>query len=143
MSEEKLNRLAYEARVYQQQMGVLEQQAEMLAASANEMRATIETLKALSTNRKSAMVPLGAGIYGKGAGIKPDVVLVNVGAGIIAEKGVDDAIAFLEMRLKSNDELSQKIGKGMGEMNARLQKIDAEARRLVEGMNGNVRSSEG
>jgi prefoldin alpha subunit len=143
MTEEKLNKLAYEARFCQQQMGVLEQQAEVLAASANEIRATMDTLKALSSNKKPSMVPLGSGVYVKGAGVKQDSVLVNIGAGIMAEKSVADAVAFLETRLKSNEELSQKIGKGMGEMNSRLQKIDADARKLVEEMNRDVRASQG
>ncbi|MBM3228841.1 prefoldin subunit alpha [Candidatus Parvarchaeota archaeon] len=142
MSEAELNKLVYEAQVYRQQGQQLQEQIAQVAASVNEALSALDALKALKEKPEVSMVPLGSGVYVKGGKINAQMVLVGVGANILMEKPIDEAIETLEKRIDSSKQLSAQLDKALIEINSRLEKVDTKARRIIEDEGGaDVRAS--
>jgi prefoldin alpha subunit len=139
MSEEELNRLINEARTYQQQMQAVSNQLDTIISSSDEIRATIETLSNLKKMKNTALFPLGAGTYIKSEKPVIDTVLINIGAGIVEEKPVEEAKVLLEKRLKTMGEAITQGQRTMAELSAKLENADVRARRLATELNPNVR----
>ncbi|MDD5318065.1 MAG: prefoldin subunit alpha [Candidatus ainarchaeum sp.] len=135
---ERLNRLAYEARVLQGQGQELQAQMEALRATAMQAREAIESLKGLEGeagegNARDGFVPVGAGVFAP-AEIREGNVVVEVGAGVLVEKTRSEAAAILEKRLKDVADAQARMQAGATRLNARMHEIDSEARGLVSGM---------
>ncbi len=136
---EALSRVVYEAQVYQQQAQALQQQLSAIQASAAEIDATLETLGAMGGLKNSnVLVPVGAGVQARGKISDNERVLYEVGAGVIVEKSVAEAIGALTERRTSLQNARSEMERGLNELGGRLQKLDAEAKRLV----GKMRESD-
>jgi prefoldin alpha subunit len=142
MAEEDLNRLINEARAYQQQMQAVSNQLDALISSSDEIRATIETLSNLKKMKNTALFPIGAGTYIKSDKPSVENVLINVGAGIVEEKPVEEAKILLEKRLKTMGEAITQGQRTMADLAAKLEDADVRARRLAVELNPNVRPAQ-
>jgi len=127
---ERLQRLAYEARVLQGQGEGIQAQMEALRASAAQAREAIDALKALDAKGGSGFVPVGAGVFAP-AEVRKGSVVVDVGAGVLVEKTIAEAGAILEARLKEIADAQGKLQAGAAKLGARMREIDTEARGLI------------
>ncbi|MEW6329813.1 MAG: prefoldin subunit alpha [Candidatus Micrarchaeota archaeon] len=134
---EALSRVVYEAQVCQQQAQALQQQLSAIRASATEIEATLETLRAMGGMKDgNVLVPVGAGVQARGKISDTEKVLYELGAGVIVEKSVAEAISALTERRISLQNARSEMERGLSELGGRLQKLDAEAKRLVGKMRG-------
>ena len=131
MAEAEMDKLVYEAQVYRQQGEQLQSQMGEIAAGVSEAMSALDALKALKNNPEISMVPVGSGVYVKGGKINASVVLVGVGANILVEKPLDEAITIIEKRIETSRELSDRLEKALNDINTRLNKIDERARKLM------------
>ncbi len=132
MSDEDMNRLVYEAQQLRGQGEQLQAQLDSIADSVNEAASTIDALKEFKKNPEMAMVPVGSGVYVKGGKIKAATVLIGVGANVLVERPLDQAIATLEKRIEASRKLSEQIGKALADINSRLETIDNQAKKMIE-----------
>lgn len=132
---ERLNRLALEARALQGQGQELGAQLEALRQASAQARDAIESLNAAEGGSRPGFVPLGAGVF-MPAEAKEGKVLVEVGAGVLVEKERGEAVLILEARVKEIGEAQGRMQSGATRLSARMRAIDAEARALVGGMQG-------
>ena len=129
---DELNKLAAEAQVYQSQGQQLQQQLQSLVSTSAEIHASIEALKNLKQgSNKEVLIPLGSGVLLSAEVKNLEKVIVEVGAGISAEKTIDEAVAILEKRVKGVEETTEKIQKALSEVSSRLQQLDSRAKDLV------------
>ncbi len=91
------------AEAYQQQLGLIE-------LSIGECENALNTLNQLEKVKadKTALVPIGAGAYVHATIAQVDKILMNLGAGVSAEK---DSNAARETLTKRKDELSKMHGR--------------------------------
>lgn len=133
MNKEKLGELVREARMHQARGEALKEQLVMFQENLNQLEATIETLKGLGEGKKDSLIPAGSGVYLKGKEIEGDVVLVNVGAGIIIEKSVPEALEIIDKRKSATEEMMEKVEGEMYSLSKELERVDMLARKLMRG----------
>ena len=130
---ETLSRMAYEAQLLQGQGRALEQQVGALADGAAQLNVAIDSLKSLKGgDGGAALVPLGAGTMVRAKLTGEKKVLIDVGAGVVVEKELGDAIAVLEKRLEEAEGARGGVERDMLAVSRRLQAIDGEARGLMQ-----------
>ncbi|MFA5105684.1 MAG: prefoldin subunit alpha [Candidatus Micrarchaeia archaeon] len=132
MSDDEMNRLVYEAQQLRGQGQQLQAQLESIEDSISEALSTIDALKEFKKSPEMSMVPVGSGVYMKGGKIKASTVLIGVGANVIVERPLDQAVATLEKRIEASRKLSEQIQKALGDINSKLEEIDNRAKKMIE-----------
>jgi prefoldin alpha subunit len=96
---------------------------------------TVEQLHAVDENAE-LLIPVGAGTFVNGSLKNSSNVLIGVGAGIVIEKPIDDAITKLDERIKRLQEnlekmfsLGQKIQFDAEELSHKTQHMMEEAQK--------------
>lgn len=101
--EEALRRLASEYALLRDLVQALRQRVDLLTQLINSIENTLSSLEAMKKLKPNSVLifPLGNLVYVKSKVIDPNKVLVNVGAGVVLEKSINDAIEYLKNRQKS------------------------------------------
>lgn len=95
-----------------------------------EGKLAAEALRGL-TKSADVLMPIGMGVYVQSL-IKEDAkFLVNVGAGISIEKKREDAIAFIENRLRELEAALNNITSQKRDIQLRMEQMRREANELV------------
>lgn len=113
---------------YGQQAEILSRQLEMMNRQRLESLAAIDALKALMEQQGSVvLVPIGGGTTVRAQIVDPDNVLVNVGADVVIRRNNQDAIGFLEDRIRELEALEKKISESLEQVRGQINEI---ARRI-------------
>jgi prefoldin alpha subunit len=136
--EEEITRNLTLIEYYKQQLESIDMQLQYLqAAIADYQRAkiTVEQLHAVDNNSE-ILIPVGGGAFVNGSLKNASNVLLGVGAGLVMEKTVDEAIAKLDERIHKVQEsyekvvsLAQKIQGDAEELSSKTQKMMEETQR--------------
>jgi len=132
----KLKELAMEAEWQQQHARDIQDQLQNIQNIEVEVFRTSEALKNLKEKGVS-LFSLGSGVFSKGEMKEINRLLVNVGANVLVEKNVDEAIVFLDDRKKELEDVRNNLLNEMKGISTRLRDIDATARKFI-GDNGEV-----
>ncbi|NJE00271.1 prefoldin subunit alpha [Thermococcus sp. LS1] len=132
---EQLERLAYEYQLLQAQAQLLAQNLELLTLGRNEFQAvkeTLEELKKVEEEKPEILVPIGAGSFLKGMIVDKNSAIVSVGSGYAIEKSLDDAIGYLDARIKEYDEAIRKTQEALAKLEGQLQELAQKAQKLQQ-----------
>ncbi|GEM_PF-2454284 len=120
----------------EEQAGAIQQQLILLERSIQEIDITRNTLGIMKKHgvTSDSLFPLGSGIFADGTLKKADKILMDVGAGVMVEKTIEEAIKFLNEReeiLKRNFAEYQTVLGNMQqsyqEMGQRVQQLQRSA----------------
>jgi len=134
-ANEQLERLAYEYQLLQAQAQLLAQNLELLTLGKNEFQAvkkTLEGLKKVEEEKPEILVPIGAGSFLRGIIVDRENAIVSVGAGYAVEKDLDEAIEYLDARIKEYDDAIAKTQEGLKKLEAQLNEL-AERAQVLQG----------
>jgi len=136
--EEEITRNLTLIEYYKQQLESIDIQLQYLQSTlADYQRAkiTVEQLNTVNDNSE-LLIPVGAGTFVNGSLKNTSNVLIGVGAGIVIEKTVDEAVIKLEERIKRIQEnlekmvsLGQKIQSDAEELSHKTQQMMEETQR--------------
>ena len=130
--QQELNRLAYEAQGYNDQIKAMQSQLGALQAAAGDLRSALEALRNLSKAKEGVFVPLGAGVLVNAKLTDSDKAMVDVGAGFIAEKKVSEAIDLLDSRMEKTEAAIEDVQKAIGQATEHLNGLDARAKEILD-----------
>ncbi|AEH25559.1 prefoldin subunit alpha [Pyrococcus yayanosii] len=132
--EKELEKLAYEYQMLQAQAQLLAQNLDLLTLARNEVQAVKETLKGLKKveGEPEILIPIGAGSFLKGVIVDKDRAIVSVGAGYAVERSIDDAITFLEGRIKEYDEAIKKTQETLHGLEQRIKEVAVKVQKLQQ-----------
>lgn len=134
-TQEKLEKLAYEYQLLQAQAQLLAQNLELLTMGRNEFQAvkeTLEELKKIDDEKPEILVPIGAGSFLKGLIVDKENAIVSIGAGYAVQKSLDEAVEYLEARIKEYDEAIAKTQSSLKQLEGKLQELAAEAQKIQQ-----------
>ncbi|WP_297436313.1 prefoldin subunit alpha [Thermococcus sp.] len=132
---EQLERLAYEYQLLRAQTQLLAQNLDLLTMGRNEFQAvkeTLEGLKKTEDERPEVLVPIGAGSFLRGVLIDKNNAIVSVGAGYAIEKNLDDAVTYLDARIKEYDEAIAKTQEALRKLEGQLGELAQKAQELQQ-----------
>lgn len=84
----------------EEQAGGIQQQLAMLERAIQEAVLTINTLNIMKkhSNTSDSLFPIGSGVFADGTLKKAEHVLIEVGAGVVVEKTIEEAIKIINER---------------------------------------------
>jgi len=134
MSEEKLQQKYMEYNVLGQQLEQTQQQLMALQNMINDMLSAKQTLDVIKneTGEPEIFVPLGGNSFVKATVKDTTKVLTGVGAGVVIEKEIPDAIKTVEGQISELSETQKKLQESLVEMNKRLGELEPEMQKLLQ-----------
>lgn len=126
MAGEEAQRLMYEARLYGEQLRLLENEIERISIAGAELGNSLRAIEALKED--TVFVPVGGGSLVSGKITSTDV-LVPVGGGYLMSMKKYEAIEEVKKRVKSTETAVERLRGEFDKINIRLRdvsgKIDA------------------
>lgn len=136
--EEEITKNLTLIEYYKQQLESIEMQLQYLQSTLMDYqraKMTVEQLSAVDDN-SDVLIPIGAGTFVNGSLKNASNVLIGVGAGIVIEKPVDEAMGKLDERIKRIQEnlekmasLGQKIQCDAEDLSRKTQQMMEETQR--------------
>jgi prefoldin alpha subunit len=136
--EEEITRNLTLIEYYKQQLESIDIQLQYLQSTLADYQRAKITVGQLNTvdDNSELLIPVGAGTFVNGSLKNTSNVLIGVGAGIVIEKTVDEAVIKLEERIKRIQEnlekmvsLGQKIQSDAEELSRKTQQMMEETQR--------------
>lgn len=123
MSEEEkqLQAHLYEFRMLEGRLKEISAQSEMIMRALIETRGGLTTLMGLSISSSTeVLMPIGGGIFMDAKAPPSDKFLVSIGADVIVEKPKDDALKYVEERIKEMENAVSGIEAHKADLNRKM-----------------------
>ncbi len=129
--EEDSGRMMAELRALQERAQQASDQLSALQAFATESTLAAATLEGLSKQGGGeAMFPLGSGAFVKAVLAKENKVLLDIGAGVVAEKSFEEASQLLRSRVEDAGKAASRIQSQLQAMLSRSDELAAKLERM-------------
>ncbi|MEE8132656.1 MAG: prefoldin subunit alpha [Nitrososphaerales archaeon] len=131
--EEKIQALVSHMKMHESYLNDILAKENTIARLMDEGRLAIEAMKNISGQDPVEMLmPIGIGIYVEGSASPNSKLLINIGAGIAIEKSKDEAVSFVERRLKEIEVALRSMMSQKQEVAKRLEQIRAEVNVILQ-----------
>jgi len=134
MTEEEITRNLALIEYYKEQLNAIDYQTQfMQAALADYYKAkiTIEQLHKADENSE-ILIPVGGGTFINGSIKESSNVLVDIGAGLVAEKTIDDALKKIDERIKNLQGKQEKLLSTAQKLQVESDELSQKTQKLVE-----------
>lgn len=122
--EQTVNDLVQESKLLESYYSDIVAKESILHRLYEESHSSFEALRALSSESEiQSLVPLGIGVYVKSLIYPVEKVLVNIGAGVVVEKKKDDAVNFIEQRIKEFELATKQLSTQKQQISHRMMEI--------------------
>ena len=138
MTDEEITKNLTMIEYYKEQLASLDVQLQYIQAAIGEYqkgKMTIEQLEK-QEGKTELLVPVASGVFVPASASNTDKVLIDIGAGIVAEKHTDDAV-------KKIDERIETLLKNQEKLFSMAQKIQQEAVELSQKTQEMMQKTEG
>ncbi len=129
--EEKVRELISRIQLNQQRMEALQQQANLIQLSLNELD---NALKALTTlegkgEGQELLVPIGADSFVHARLAEPDKAIIGLGAGVSVEKSFADSRGIIQGRRSELEKVLLDTSGAIDQVTSELVRLEQEARK--------------
>ena len=122
--EQTVNDLVQESKLLEAYYNDVIAKESVLHRLYEESHNSFEALRSLSSESETiSLVPLGIGVYVKSLIHPIEKVLVNIGAGVVVEKKKDDAVNFIEQRIKEFELATKQLSTQKQQISQRMMEI--------------------
>ena len=133
MSEEQTQQLLYQMQMLENMFGELTQKENSIISIIREANSAIHSIKGIDTQSGSdSLVPLGLGAFAKSKINSNEKIIINVGSGVAIEKNHNDAINYLESRLKELEIALQDTNQQRQQIAANLEQGKQQMQTLMQ-----------
>jgi len=133
MSEEQTQQLLYQMQMLENLFGELTQKENSIINIIREANSAIHSIKGISTQSESdSLVPLGLGVFMKSKVNSNEKIVINVGSGVAIEKNHNDAVNYLESRLKELEIALQDTNQQRQQIAANLEQGKQQMQSLMQ-----------
>lgn len=130
---QRLEQMVNEINMYQGQLDVLKQQVESVNTSIAELLSAEETLEAVKgKDNTETFVPIGAGSFLIAELKNTDQVIMGLGAGAAAKKGIDEAKESISSQRKELEKLVDKMAGDIQKLTEFIMRKSPEAEALLQ-----------
>jgi prefoldin alpha subunit len=128
MDEEELQENIRTLELYRAQMENFDKQYEFLVMTLKEHNSAKETMEGYKDipSDSETLIPIGAGSYMFAKVKDPDKAIVGIGADIVVETTMDDAISKINERIVEIEEAMKSLGERYTEISRTAQELTAK-----------------
>jgi prefoldin alpha subunit len=124
VSKEEVEKLLYTYQMLEEQLGNLNQQSSFISGQIQTLSISKKTLEGLQNVKEGheMIIPVGS-IFMKAKVSQENKVLVNLGAGIVAEKSIQEAIPYIDTMIQNVSGVQEKIQEEINQSEMRMNQI--------------------
>jgi prefoldin alpha subunit len=135
--EQQLNEMAQQSRMLEAYMNDLTGRQAAVARLLEEARIASATIQGISADAESeTLMPVGIGVYVRTSVPPVKKLVVNLGSGVALEKSREDALNFVESRIKEYEV-------AMRQLEAQRQEVAMRMEQMQQQINSVLRSAQG
>jgi prefoldin alpha subunit len=130
--EQALNEMAQQSRALEAYMNDIVARQAAIGRLYEEARLASTTLQGISADAEvAALMPVGSGVYVK-ANVPPmKKVIVSLGSGVTVEKSKEDALNFVEARIKEYDVAIRQLEAQRQEVSMRMEQLQQQLNAML------------
>jgi len=131
--EENLQALVSQMKLIEAYLNDLISKETTVSRLIEEGRFAIDAIRNMSgTDNVQALMPIGIGVYMQSSVASVDKLLVSIGSGVAIEKSKDDAINYIESRIKELEVALRNISSQKQDLAMKMEETRAEANTTVQ-----------
>lgn len=130
--ERALNEMAQQSRALEAYMNDIVARQAAIGRMYDEARLASTTLQGISADAEAeTLMPVGSGVYVK-ANVPPmKKVIVSLGSGVTVEKSKEDALNFVEARIKEYDVAIRQLEAQKQEIAMRMEQLQQQLNAML------------
>lgn len=130
---EEMQQKFYAYQLMVEQEKALSEQLLLLTQGMEDCTGTEELIKELQGNKtREAVISVGKDCFME-AGFKETRILVNLGAGVLVKKTLDEALKILESRKKELEKSSRELSLRLERVNSEMAMLEPEMQKIFDG----------
>ena len=132
--EEDVTRNLSVIEYYKQQLESIDMQIQYLQAAIADSQKGKMTLEHIHDAEKNAdiLIPVGGGAFVNGSVTNVSKALIGIGAGLVAEKTMTDAISKIDERIKKLQENEEKMFSLAQRIQTEAQELSQKTQQMME-----------
>lgn len=131
--EQQLNEMAQQSRMLEAYMNEIISRQATIGRLLQEARIASATIQGTSAeNEAETLMPVGAGVYVRTTVPPVKKLLVNLGSNVAVEKGRDDALNFVESRIKEYDLAMRQLEAQRQEIAMRMEQMQGQINMMLQ-----------
>ena len=130
--EQRINEMAQQSRILEAYMNDIMTRQVTVTKLMEEARLASTTIQSISSDSEvESLMPVGIGVYVKT--IVPPIkkLLVNLGAGVALEKSREDALNYVEARIKEYEVAARQLEAQRQEIALRMEQVQAQINQMI------------
>ncbi|MGH9878449.1 MAG: prefoldin subunit alpha [Nitrososphaera sp.] len=130
--EQRVNEMVQQGKVLEAYMNDVISRQLTVSRLSEEARLASTTIQNISSDSDvETLMPVGIGVYVK-TNVPPiKKLLVNLGAGVAVEKSREDALNYVEARIKEYDVAGRQLEAQRQELEMRMQQVQAQINQML------------
>jgi prefoldin alpha subunit len=131
--EQRINEMAQQSKVLEAYMNDIISRQITLTRLLEEARSASTTIQSIASDSETeSLMPIGIGIFVK-TNVPPiKKLLVSLGAGVTVEKGREDALNYIESRIKEYEIAARQLEAQRQEIAMRIEQIQGQLTRMLQ-----------
>ena len=131
--EQRINEMVQQSRVLEAYMNDVLTRQMTVARLVEEARLASTTIQSITSDSDvESLMPVGIGVYVK-TNVPPiKKLLVNLGAGVAVEKSRDDALNYVESRIKEYDVAARQLESQRRELEMRMEQVQGQINQMIK-----------
>lgn len=131
--EQRINEMVQQSRILEAYMNDIMTRQVTVTRLMEEARLASTTIQGIpSDSEVESLMPIGIGVYIKTNVTPVKKLLVNLGAGVALEKSRDDALNYVEARIKEYELAARQLESQRQEIAMRMQQIQAQINQMIK-----------
>jgi prefoldin alpha subunit len=130
--EQRINEMVQQSRVLEAYMNDVLTRQMTVSKLMEEARLASTTIQNITSESEvESLMPVGVGVYVKSTVPPIKKVLVTLGAGVALEKNREDALNYVESRIKEYEVASRQLEAQRQEIAMRMEQVQAQINQMV------------
>jgi prefoldin alpha subunit len=130
--EQRINEMVQQSRVLEAYMNDVMTRQVTVTRLMEEARLASTTIQNFSSESEvESLMPIGIGVYVKTNVPPTKKLLVNLGASVVVEKSRNDALNYVEARIKEYEVAARQLEAQRQEMESRMEQMQAQINQML------------
>jgi len=130
--EQRINEMVQQSRVLEAYMNDIMTRQVTVTRLMEEARLASTTIQNISSDSEvESLMPMGIGVYVKTTVPPIKKLLVNLGAGVAVEKSREDALNYVESRIKEYEVAARQLEAQRQEIAMRMDQLQSQINQMI------------
>ncbi|HEY7733776.1 MAG TPA: prefoldin subunit alpha [Nitrososphaera sp.] len=130
--EQRINEMVQQSRVLEAYMNDIMTRQVTVTRLMEEARLASTTIQNFSSESEvESLMPIGIGVYVKTNVPPAKKLLVNLGASVVVEKSRNDALNYVEARIKEYEVAARQLEAQRQEMESRMEQMQTQINQML------------